>query len=91
MTPQERDLTAILLDRLNKTEGQKDPEAEATLVHVCLRRVEFSQAVKPAMTQPPEQPAFDDQHRGFDPSLRWGRLLALSRGRRGRAGRTAVP
>ena len=36
MTPQERDLTTILLDRLNKTEGQKDPEAEATLVHVCL-------------------------------------------------------
>jgi len=32
MTPQERDLTTILLDRLNKIEGQpKDPEAE-TLV-----------------------------------------------------------
>jgi hypothetical protein len=54
------------------------------------RRIQFGQAVKPAMAQPPEQPAFDDQHRGFDPSLRWGRLLALSRGRRGRAGRTAV-
>src|SRR5580704_1049751 len=32
MTPQEKDLTTILLDRLNKTEGQKDPEAEA-LIH----------------------------------------------------------
>src|SRR3984957_3729361 len=32
MTPQEKDLTTILLDRLSKTEGQKDPEAEA-LIH----------------------------------------------------------
>ena len=32
MTPQEKDLTTILLDRLNKTERQKDPEAEA-LIH----------------------------------------------------------
>jgi len=31
MTPQERDLTTILLDRLYKTEGQKDPEAEAPI------------------------------------------------------------
>ena len=31
MTPQEKDLTTILLDRLNKTEGQKDPEAEALI------------------------------------------------------------
>jgi hypothetical protein len=30
-TPQERDLTTILLDRLYKTEGQKDPEAEALI------------------------------------------------------------
>ena len=36
MTPQERDLTTILLDRLNKTEDQpKDPEAE-TLIRDCL-------------------------------------------------------
>jgi hypothetical protein len=28
MTPQEKDLTTILLDRLNMTEGEKDPEAE---------------------------------------------------------------
>jgi hypothetical protein len=32
MTPQEKDRTTILLDRLNKTGGQKDPEAEA-LIH----------------------------------------------------------
>jgi hypothetical protein len=31
MTPEERDLTTILLDRLNKTEGQKDPEAEVLI------------------------------------------------------------
>src|SRR5437899_1864272 len=32
MTPQERDLTTILLDRLNKIEGQpKDPEAETLI------------------------------------------------------------
>jgi len=31
MTPQEKDLITILLDRLNKTEGQKDPEAEALI------------------------------------------------------------
>lgn len=31
MTPQEKELTAILLDRLTKTEGQKDPEAEALI------------------------------------------------------------
>jgi hypothetical protein len=29
MTPQERDLTTILLDRVKKTEGEKDPEAVA--------------------------------------------------------------
>src|SRR2546430_4622621 len=32
MTPQERDLTTILLDRLNKIEGQpKDPAAETLI------------------------------------------------------------
>ena len=31
MTPQERDLITILLDRLNKTEGQKGSEAEALI------------------------------------------------------------
>src|SRR6266851_919253 len=30
------------------------------------RRVELGQAVEAAMTQPPEQPALDDQHRGLD-------------------------
>jgi uncharacterized protein len=31
MTPQERDLTTILLDRVKKTEGEKDPEAVALI------------------------------------------------------------
>jgi uncharacterized protein len=31
MTPEERDLTTMLLDRLNKTEGQRDPEAEVLI------------------------------------------------------------
>ncbi len=31
MTPQEKERTTILLDRLTKTEGQKDPEAEALI------------------------------------------------------------
>ena len=31
MTPQEKDLTTILLDRLNKNQGQKDSEAEALI------------------------------------------------------------
>jgi uncharacterized protein len=38
MTPQERDLTTILLDRLNKTEGQKDPEAEALIRQATAER-----------------------------------------------------
>ena len=38
MTPQEKDLTTILLDRLNKTEGQKDPEAEALIRQATAER-----------------------------------------------------
>ena len=38
MTPQERDLTTILLDRVNKTEGQKDPEAEALICQAIAER-----------------------------------------------------
>ena len=38
MTPQEKDLTTILLDRLNMTEGQKDPEAEALIRQVTAER-----------------------------------------------------
>ena len=38
MTSQEKDLTTILLDRLNKTEGQKDPEAEALIRHATAER-----------------------------------------------------
>ena len=38
MTPQEKDLTTILLDRLNMTEGQKDPEAEALIRRVTAER-----------------------------------------------------
>jgi hypothetical protein len=38
MTPEERDLTTILLDRLNKTEGQKDPEAEALIRQATAER-----------------------------------------------------
>jgi hypothetical protein len=35
---QEKDLTTILLDRLNKTEGQKDPEAEALIRQATAER-----------------------------------------------------
>ena len=38
MTPQEKDLTTILLDRLDKTEGQKDPEAEALIRQATAER-----------------------------------------------------
>ncbi len=38
MTPQEKDLTTILLDRLNKTEGQKDSEAEALIRQATAER-----------------------------------------------------
>ena len=38
MTPQEKDLTTILLDRLNKTGGQKDPEAEALIRRATAER-----------------------------------------------------
>ena len=38
MTPQEKDLTTILLDRLNMTEGQKDPEAEALIRRATAER-----------------------------------------------------
>jgi hypothetical protein len=37
MTLQEKDLTTNLLDRLNMTEGQKDPEAEP-LIRRATRR-----------------------------------------------------
>jgi hypothetical protein len=47
------------------------------------RRVDVRQAVKGSVTQPPEQPSLDDQHRLLN--------LALSRGRRGRAGKMAAP
>jgi hypothetical protein len=39
--PQERDLTTILLDRLNKIEGQrKDPEAETLIRETTAERVD---------------------------------------------------
>jgi hypothetical protein len=39
MTPQERDLITILLDRLNRTEGHpKDPEAEALIREMAVGR-----------------------------------------------------
>jgi hypothetical protein len=38
MTPQETDLTTILLHRLNKTEGQKDPEAEVLIRQAVAER-----------------------------------------------------
>ena len=38
MTPQEKDLTTILLDRLNKTGGQKDPDAEALIRQATAER-----------------------------------------------------
>jgi hypothetical protein len=39
MTPQERDLTTILLDRLSKTEGQpKDIEAETLIRDTAAQR-----------------------------------------------------
>jgi hypothetical protein len=38
MTPQEKDLTTILLDRLNKAGGQKDPEAEALIRQATAER-----------------------------------------------------
>jgi hypothetical protein len=38
MTPQEKDLTTILLDRPNMTEGQKDPEAEALIRRATAER-----------------------------------------------------
>ena len=38
MTPQEKDPITILLDRLNKTEGQKDPEAEALICQAAADR-----------------------------------------------------
>jgi hypothetical protein len=41
MTPQERDLTTILLDRLNKTEDQpKDPEAETLIRETTAMRTD---------------------------------------------------
>jgi hypothetical protein len=74
--------------------GDAEPPEPALFVQLpqqlADRRIELDQAVKAAMAQPAQQPALDDQHRRFDPSLRWGRLFALSRGRRGRAGRIAV-
>jgi hypothetical protein len=45
----------------------------------------------PPVAQASEQPALDNQHAGLDPRLRGDRLLAVSRGRRGRAGNTAQP
>ena len=47
------------------------------------RLVQFGQAVETPIPQPPENPAFHDQHAAS--------TLALSRGLRGRAGRTPVP
>jgi uncharacterized protein len=38
MTPQESDLIMILLDRLKKTEGQKEPEAEALIRQAIAER-----------------------------------------------------
>jgi hypothetical protein len=38
MTPQEKDLTTILLDRLNKAGGQKDPEAGALIRQATAER-----------------------------------------------------
>jgi hypothetical protein len=43
MTPQERDLITILLDRLNKTEGQlRDPEAETLIRETTAGRTDAS-------------------------------------------------
>lgn len=51
--------------------------------HRANRCIEFGEAVEDAVAQAPDKPALDHQRRLLD--------LALSRGRRGRAGRIAVP
>jgi DNA polymerase III alpha subunit len=52
--------------------------------------VQRCQAMEALIAKPTQNPALHDQHGRFDPRLRRGRLLALSRGLRGRVGRMAV-
>src|SRR6202035_5574513 len=53
--------------------------------------VEVLQREEPPVPQPRQDEALDDEDRDFHPRLRGGRLLALSRGLRTRAGSTANP
>jgi hypothetical protein len=55
------------------------------------RPVQLGEREEAAVPQPCQNPSFDHQHTDLDPRFREGRLLALSRGLRGRAGRIAVP
>jgi hypothetical protein len=54
------------------------------------RPVQFGEREKTPVPQPCQDPALNDEHGDLDPRFREGRLFALSRGLRARAGRIAV-
>lgn len=62
------------VDRLEQlTAGLADAAHDPAIVEIdeqlADRGIEFGKAVKDPVAQPPEQPAFDDQHAGFDLGL----------------------
>ena len=72
-----------------------DPEAtHRPLIHSCQhlsdRRVAFAEREEGEVAQTAEDVGLGKPHPGLDPRLREGRLLALSRGLRGRAGRMPI-
>ena len=78
---------------------EQTPPADAKASHRPLvqiddqpgdRGIELAQREEALVSQPGQDPALDHQNAGFDPRLREGRLLALSRSFRGRAGTMAV-
>jgi hypothetical protein len=82
---------------LDHLEQLAPADAEAThraLVHsrqhLSDRRVAFGEREEGEVAQTAEDIGLGKPHPGLDPRLREGRLLALSRGLRGRAGRTPI-
>ncbi len=81
-----------LLEQLPSARSEMAGDAGIELVaELADGGVGLGQREEPPVPELGQDPALDDLDADLDPRFRRGRLLALSRGLRGRAGITAVP
>ena len=81
-----------LLEQLPPARSKMAGDAAIELVEeLADGGVGLGQGEQPAVPELGQDPSLDDLDTDLDPRFRRGRLLALSRGLRGRAGITAVP